>query len=71
MIKVVWNEVSSSWEKADNHNWYDYDFGKWANAVTVTSATRSKYQSATSGTAIPMSDIETMWVYVPRYSYTI
>ena len=71
MIKVVWNESSSTWVKADNNNWYDYDFGKWANAVTVTSATRSKYQSATSGTAIPMSDIETMWVYVPRYSYTI
>ncbi len=71
MIKVVWNESSSTWEKADNNNWYDYDFGKWANAVTVTSATRSKYQSATSGTAIPMSDIETMWVYIPRYSYTI
>ena len=71
MIKVVWNESSSSWVKADNNNWYDYDFGKWANAVTVTSASRSKYQSATSGTPIPMNDIETMWVYVPRYSYTI
>ncbi len=71
MIKVVWNESSSSWVKADNHNWYDYDFGKWANAVTVTTASRSKYQSAASGTAIPMSDIETMWVYIPRYSYTI
>ena len=71
MIKVVWNESSSTWEKADDKTWYDYDFGKWANAVTATSATRSKYQSATSGTAIPMNDIETMWVYVPRYSYTI
>ena len=71
MIKVVWNESSSNWVKADNNNWYDYDFGKWANVVTVTSATRSKYQSATSGTAIPMNDIETMWVYIPRYSYTI
>ena len=71
MIKVVWNESSSSWEKADNHNWYDYDFGKWANAVTVTTASRSKYQSATGGTPVSMNDIETMWVYIPRYSYTI
>ena len=71
MIKVVWNESSSTWIKADDNNWYDYDFGKWANAVTVTSASRSKYQSASSGTVIPMSDIETMWVYIPRYSYTI
>ena len=71
MIKVVWNESSSIWEKADSNNWYDYDFGKWANAVTVTTATRSKYQSATAGTAIAMNDIETMWVYIPKYSYTI
>ncbi len=71
MIKVVWNEASNNWVKADDNNWYDYDFGKWANAVTVTSATRSKYQSAANGTIVLMSDIETMWVYIPRYSYTI
>ncbi len=71
MIKVEWNEASSSWVKAGDDNWYDYDFGKWANAATVTSASRSKYQNAESGTAIAMSDIETMWVYIPRYSYTI
>ncbi len=71
MIKVVWDESNSNWVKASDDNWYDYDFGKWANAVTVTTASRSKYQSAASGTAISMSDIETMWVYIPRYSYTI
>ncbi len=71
MIAVVYNETTQTWEKAGNDNWYDYDAGKWANAVTVTSASRSKYQSAASGTAIAMSDIETMWVYIPRYSYTI
>ena len=71
MIAVVYNETTQTWEKAGNDNWYDYDVGKWANAVTVTSASRSKYQSAASGTAIAMSDIETMWVYIPRYSYTI
>ena len=71
MIAVVYNEIESTWEKADNNNWYNYKIGKWANAVTVTSATRDKYQGALSGTAISMSDIETMWVWIPRYSYTI
>ncbi len=71
MIRVIYNETTSTWEKAGSKNWYDYDTGKWANAVTVTGASRSKYQSATSGTAIPMDDIETMWVWIPRYSYTI
>ncbi len=71
MIRVVYNETASTWEKAREKDWYDYDTGKWANAVTVTSDSRSKYQSATSGTAVSMSDIETMWVWIPRYSYTI
>ena len=71
MIRVVYNETTSTWEKAREKDWYDYDAGKWANAVTVTSGSRSKYQSATSGTAIPINDIETMWVWIPRYSYTI
>ena len=71
MIRVVYNETTSTWEKAREEDWYDYDAGKWANAVTVTSASRSKYQSAAVGTAIAMDDIETMWVWIPRYSYTI
>ena len=71
MIRVIYNETTSTWEKAREKDWYDYDAGKWANAVTVTSGSRSKYQSATSGTTIPINDIETMWVWIPRYSYTI
>ncbi len=71
MIRVVYNETASTWEKAGEKEWYDYGLGKWANAVTVTSASRSKYQTAPVGTAITMDDIETMWVWIPRYSYTI
>ncbi len=71
MIKVVYDEAKSSWVKADNANWYDYDLGRWANAVTVSSATRSNYMSAPVGSTIAMTDIETMWVWIPRYSYTI
>ncbi len=71
MIPVTYN--GSSWEKADatSNNWYNYSEGMWANAVTVSSTTRSTYQSAEVGTEISMDDIETMWVWIPRYSYTI
>ena len=69
MIPVIYN--GSTWVKASSSNWYDYDIGKWANAVTVTSSSRNKYQSASSGVEVLMNDIETMWVYIPRYSYTI
>ena len=33
--------------------------------------TRSDYLNATVGTVIPMEDITTMWVWIPRYKYVI
>ena len=71
MIAVRYN--GSNWEKADESTnyWYNYNKGEWANAVTVTSDTRDDYLSASVGTEIEMNDIETMWVWIPRYSYSI
>ena len=71
MIAVRYN--GSNWVKADNstNNWYNYDKQEWANAVTVTSDTRDRYLSASVGTVVSMNDIETMWVWIPRYSYSI
>ena len=71
MIAVRYN--GSNWVKADSstNNWYNYDKGEWANAVTVSSSSRDRYLSSPVGTEISMEDIETMWVWIPRYSYTI
>ena len=70
MIAVTYN--GTNWVKADkDSNWYNYEELKWANAVTVSSSTRDNYLSAEVGTVVSMDDIETMWVWVPRYSYTI
>ena len=61
-----------NWIKTDKTSgWYNYGMGIWANAVTVSSSTREKYLNAGVGTVIDMDDIETMWVWIPRYSYTI
>ena len=61
-----------NWVKTDITNgWYNYDMGIWANAVTVKSDKLAAYQSAPVGTEINMDDVETMWVWIPRYSYTI
>ena len=61
-----------NWVKTDSdNNWYNYGMGIWANAVTVKSERLAEYQSAGVGTVINMDDIETMWVWIPRYSYTI
>ncbi len=70
MIPVTYDEGQASWVKADTSStWYDYDAQMWANAVTVTEAQRSQYMSAEAGTAIPISAINTMWVWIPRYEY--
>ena len=73
MIAVSYD--GSNWVKADrsntNNDWYNYDELKWANAVTVSESTRNNYLKASNGTVIKMDDIETMWVWIPRYSYSI
>ena len=73
MIAVKYE--NNNWVKADrnntNNDWYNYDELKWANAVTVSSTTRSNYLNASNGTVINIDDIETMWVWIPRYSYSI
>ncbi len=82
MIPVYYeatSDIEGTWKKADvnneNNNWYDYSNQKWANAVTVVEEgehTREYYKNEASvGTEISMSDINTMWVWIPRYSYTI
>ena len=76
MIPVYYDSTSDSWKKADSNNakeankWYDYDKKMWANAVTVANTNRETYLKADAGTTIPMSDINTMWVWIPRYTYT-
>ena len=78
MIPVYYDETSDVWKKADASNtnktnpWYSYNStgeykGMWANAVTVKDINRQTYLNATPGTIIPMDDITTMWVWIPRF----
>ena len=68
MIPVTYN--GTNWIKADTSSeWYNYDNQEWANAVTVSETNRATYMSAEAGTEIPMEDINTMWVWIPRYEY--
>ena len=79
MIPVYYDETSDVWKKADLANtsikeqWYSYEStgdkkGIWANAVTVTETNRTTYLNAVPGTTIPMTDITTMWVWIPRFN---
>ena len=79
MIPVYYDETNETWKKADasngnsNYQWYSYESsgdkkGMWANAVTVKDTNRQTYLNATPGTEIPMTDINTMWVWIPRFN---
>ena len=79
MIPVYYDETNDVWKKADKDNsqkdyrWYSYESsgeykGMWANAVTVKEANRQTYLNATPGTTISMGDINTMWVWIPRFN---
>ena len=79
MIPVYYDETEEVWKKADKYNskeeyrWYSYESsgeykGMWANAVTVTETNRTTYLNAAAGTTIPMDDINTMWVWIPRFN---
>ena len=81
MIPVYYDETCNSnegcWRKADKNDqtlWYNYSASIWANAVTVTSTNRETLISdvlTPVGSEIPMEDINTMWVWIPRYEYYI
>ena len=79
MIPVYYDETNGVWKKANTSNldknnpWYSYNSsgeykGMWANAVTVKDTNRQTYLNAIPGTIIPMDDINTMWVWIPRFN---
>ena len=74
MIPVYYDGTDKVWKKADVKNkaienrWYNYENHMWANAVTVKEANRTTYLNAKVGTEIPMTDINTMWVWIPRFN---
>ncbi len=72
MIPVVYDERDEEWEIANIYDiWYRYEERQWANAVTVVAEKRDSYLNAKSGTVVKMEDINSMYVWIPRFSYTI
>ena len=72
MIPITYD--TDKWVVADkdnqNKSWYDYGNKKWANICTVDS-THANYRTAEVGTEIPVEDMTTMFVWIPRYAYSI
>ena len=77
LIPVYYDNNNNVWRKADstnsniNYMWYDYSTRIWANAVTVKTTNRDDYVKAVPGTEIKIDDINSMWVWIPRYKYVV
>lgn len=73
MIPVRYDDNLKQWVKSStkDETWYNYEEQRWANAVTINGTNRSKYVNAKVGTTVSMDDINAMWVWIPRYSYTL
>ena len=76
MIPVYYDDENNGWYKADIKNtytkeWYDYSKGNWANVVTVRSSKRKFYEDSSVGTKILLEDINSMWVWIPRFNYSL
>jgi len=73
MIPVVYDETKEAWLRANTEaGWYAYQDQIWANAVTTTSTNRETYLSDEHiGKEIPMDEINSMWVWIPRFRYNI
>lgn len=75
MIPVYYDDNTNSWYKAsllnEYNKWYSYEDGFWANAVTVDSSKRKYYEESIIDTKINIEDINSMWVWIPRFNYEI
>ena len=64
-----WESLTKSEITSNTDNWFNYTNKQWANAVTVTKDSLSKYQD--KHTTIDNDDVLGYWVYIPRYAYEV
>ena len=67
---AIWVTVSQNEIDHTPGLWYDYGKKQWANAVTVTSSSLSKYKNK-SQVVVDNNDVMGYWVYIPRYAYEV
>ncbi len=68
LIPIVINEENGKVTRAsEKEKWYDYDSQKWANAVIL----REGVSDPGANQPIEENDIESYFVWIPRYRYQI
>ena len=72
MIPVKWNASKNVWVVCDENDptWYNYDSKEWAN-VMLRDGKYTPGKDVGEGTEIADKDLGSMYVWIPRYAYTI
>ena len=76
MIPVYYDSSTNSWYKSSGENtynstWYNYDETIWANVITVNNEKRDYYEYSDVGTRIIPEDVNSMWVWIPRFNMEV
>ena len=67
LIPVVLSNDGTVTKADTNAEWYKYEDKKWANAVILT----DENKTYNNGDTIPEDNIESYFVWIPKYSYQI
>ena len=68
MIPVIIDDEGKVKYASRNEKWYDYSEKEWANAVILVGSAKERYNE---GSIINEDDIESYFVWIPRYKYKI
>ena len=73
MIPVKWNASRNVWVVCDENDptWYNYDSKEWANVMLRDGSKYTPGKDVEEGTEIADKDLGSMYVWIPRYAYTI
>ncbi len=70
MIPVIIKDNGKVYKTTeDSEDWYDYEAKQWANAVIL--ADGKKVEDYANDSIIPESDIESYFVWIPKFSYQL
>ena len=73
MIPVKWNTSKNVWVVCDENDptWYNYDSKEWANVMLRDGSKYTPGKEVGERKEIADKDLGSMYVWIPRYAYTI
>ena len=68
LVPVVIDDKGNVTKANTKEEWYNYEEKRWANAIILANGSSEDYKE---GEQIPEEDIESYFVWIPRYNYKL